>query len=351
MKIQIPAILVLLFLFSACFKKDSIKVEPAFYKWSSEGFYGVRDDLPELNVHKFYYKIFEVDYNDVQGNFPIAKNTPDFYGYRAYKSDVIEIIPTVFVKNGVLKHNDRKSLDELADNMVFLIEKYINPAVSEDNGKLKVMFNEIQIDCDWTKSTKENYFYLLKKIKELSKKKLSCTLRLYPYAYPEIMGVPPVDKVMLMCYNLISPLDNPDKNSILDIAELEKYLKGKKKYPVKLDVALPVFSWMQQYQNNRFSRLINLTRKDIESVAEKNDEFWYTITKDTTINWDFKLRMGDRIKCEDVSIENLQKAIDLIKKYVELDQNLTVSLFDLQASVFKKYSHEELSSLYTSFSK
>ncbi len=341
----------LVLLFVSCERKKAIVVEPAFYMWNSGGFYGVRDEIADLNVSKFYYKIFEVDYNEVRGNFPIAKNRPDFYGYREYKNETMEIIPTVFVKNEVLKHNDHKSLDELADNIVYLISKYIDPLIVENKEKEKIIYNEIQIDCDWTKSTKDNYFYLLRKIKELSKKKLSCTLRLYPYAYPEIMGVPPVDRVTLMCYNLISPLDNPNKNSILDVAELEKYIKGKKKYPLKLDVALPVFSWTQLYQNNRFARLLNLTSKDIKTVSEKTDEFWHTITKDTTVNWDVKLKMGDRIKCEEVPLADLKKAVALIKKHVPLDGNVTISLFDLQSSVFKKYSHEELSDLYTSFSK
>lgn len=338
----------LVLLFVSCGRKKTIVVEPAFYMWSSGGYYDVREAVEEMNVHKFYHKVFEVDYNEVRGNFPIAKNNPSQYDF---EKGTNEIIPTVFVKNEVLKHNDHKSLDELADNIVYLISKYIDPLIVENKEKEKIIYNEIQIDCDWTKSTKDNYFYLLRKIKELSKKKISCTLRLYPYAYPEIMGVPPVDRVMLMCYNLISPLDNPNKNSILDVAELEKYLKGKKKYPLKLDVALPVFSWTQLYQNNRFSALLNLTSKDIETVSEKTDEFWYTITKDTTINWDLKLRMGDRIKCEEVQLADLKKAVALIKKHVPLDGNVTISLFDLQSSVFKKYSHEELSDLYTSFSK
>ena len=44
--------------------------------------------------------------------------------------------------------------------IVFLIDKYSKERFSNiDNGN----FKEIQIDCDWTKSTKDKYFYLLKK--------------------------------------------------------------------------------------------------------------------------------------------------------------------------------------------
>ena len=131
-----------------------------------------------------------------------------------------------------------------------------------DKTKDKIFdFNEIQIDCDWTKYSKEKYFYLLKKIKELSDKKLSCTLRLYPYKYPDIMGVPPVDKATLMCYNLIKPLSQQNKNSILDIEELKKYLNEKKSSPLHLDIVLPTFYWTQLYQNNQFVQLLGLTLK------------------------------------------------------------------------------------------
>ncbi|MEM0544143.1 hypothetical protein WFZ85_16275, partial [Flavobacterium sp. j3] len=95
--------------------------------------------------------------------------------------------------------------------------------------------------------------YFLKKLKEISKKEISCTLRLYPYKYPDKMGVPPVDKVMIMCYNLINPLENENKNSILDLAELESYLISVPKYHKHIVIAFPIYSWMQVYLNKRFS--------------------------------------------------------------------------------------------------
>lgn len=110
-------------------------------------------------------------------------------------------------------------------------------------------FGEIQIDCDWTLKTKVNYFAFLNALKKISHKTISCTLRLYPFKYPEIMGTPPVDKATLMCYNLTKPLESENKNSILDNNELRSYLKNTEKYPIHLDIALPLFSMM--YQNGR----------------------------------------------------------------------------------------------------
>lgn len=333
------AVALVLLIFSCTSSKDK-KIHRAFYEWGERDFYETNDSIRALDVEKIYYKLFEIDYNEVRGNFPTAKNYISSYNFR---NSNMKVIPVVFVKNEVLKKNDHKSLDELADNMVFLINKKMS--------EVELSYHEIQIDCDWTKSTKENYFYLLKKIKQLSNRDISCTLRLYPYAYPDIMGVPPVDRVMLMCYNLISPLDNPAKNSILDVEELEKYVKGKDKYPVAMDVALPLFSWMQHYQNNRFVGLLDLTEKDIKSIARKRDALWYTIEKDSTINWDTKLAMGDEIKYEMVPKTELDRAIRLLKKHVQLGDEFTVSFFDLNRNIYKKYSNEEISGWYTAFTK
>ena len=192
---------------------------------------------------------------------------------------------------------------------------------------------------------------MLKKIKELSGKQLSCTLRLYPYKYPDIMGVPPVDKAMLMCYNLIKPLSQKDKNSILDINELKQYLNERKEYPVHLDVALPVFNWSQLYQNNRFEKLLSLTSKEIKTFAKEIKPLWYQVQRDTTIDYSTYLKAGDQIKCEEVSAQTIQEAFAIIKEKLVLDANVTVSLFDMSQSTLKNYSHEEITAMYSAFTK
>lgn len=343
--------------FLACSKKDNkvVNVERAFYYWKSSSSLddGTAKEMNKLNVKKLYYKLFEVDYNESMGNFPYQKNSPSLYTFRDL--DSVTIVPTVFIKNEIFQYNDEKSLDKLADNITFLVEKYHfeNNYYNNNEDDKKVVFNytEIQIDCDWTKSTKDKYFYLLKKIKELSKKEISCTLRLYPYKYPEIMGVPPVDKAMLMCYNLIKPLSKKEKNSILDIDELKSYLNKKRSYPVHLDVALPVFYWTLWYHNNRFAGLVNFNSADISEFAQQTKPMWYEVTKDYTYEYETYLKKGDQLKCEEVDAKTIKEAISIIKQNVELDETATISLFHLDNSTFKKYNHEEVSSFYSSFSK
>lgn len=337
----------ILLLFSCENKVES--VEKSFYYWKSDNdpYYSDKEKkiLKDQDVKKLYVKFFEVDYHEEVGNLPVSKTNFNIYSY-CNENDSLRynVVPTVYIKNIVFQKSTGKELDKLADNISYLIDKYTN----EKLDSIKV--SEIQIDCDWTASTKDNYFYFLKKLKPIAKKQISATLRLYPYKYPDKMGVPPVDKVTLMCYNLINPLENQSKNSILDLKELESYLIPKKKYPLHMDVALPVYSWMQIYQNNNFTGVIydgNGLKKNLKKIKP----LWYEVIKDTAVNYSTYLRRGDKIKYEEINADKINKAIALIKKNTRLDENITVTLFHLDENVLNNYSHEEISRFYSDFTK
>ena len=333
-------------LFSSCENKVE-KVIPSFYYWKTDSYFSdvEKNYLDEFKIQKLYVKYFEVDYSEALGNFPIAKTVyrPNNY-CNEDKSLTYEVIPTVYLKNIVFKKSSKKELVKLADDVNYLIGKYTNEKVDS------VPIKEIQMDCDWTASTKDNYFYFLKELKKISNKTISCTLRLYPYKYPDKMGVPPVDKATLMCYNLINPLENPSKNSILDLDELQSYLNIKQKYPLHLDVALPLYSWAQIYQNNQFVKVI-YNGDQLQKNMKKIKPFWYEVTKDTTINYETYLRVGDKIKYEEIDANQVKKAISILKKDLKLDKEITVTLFHLDENQLSNYSNEEISSFYSSFSK
>lgn len=332
----------------SCTQNKVEHVERAFYYWKSHEWRNStsieRNILDSTEVKKVYVKFFEVEKNSVMGNIPISKTN-----FRMYNMpDSLTIVPTVYLHNNVFSKTDKAALDALADNVNFLIGKY----TSEYFGSARPMI-EYQMDCDWTPSTKDNYFYFLKKIKELSKMRISCTLRLYPYKYPDKMGVPPVDSAMLMCYNLINPMENKDKNSILDLKELESYL-GNYDYPLHLDIALPLYSWVHVYQNNQFSQVLYTDVKELKKALKPYDSgkrnMWYELVKDTVVN-DVYLRTGDKVKIEELGADYINKAIAIIKKKVPLDNNITVSFFHLDDTQLSTYTNEEIDSFYTGFTK
>ncbi len=329
-------------LFSSCSGEKPKHVERAFYYWKSNDWSlnSTEDSIiDKCKIRKLYIKFFEVEKNSVMGLVPVSKTE-----LHLYNKDSLVIVPTVYLRNDVFKGADHATLDKLADNVNFLINKY-----KEDKFQ-QLKADEYQMDCDWTISTKDNYFYFLKKIKQLSGKTISCTLRLYPYKYPDKMGVPPVDKAMLMCYNLINPIENEGKNSILDIKELKSYFDTDKKYPLKLDIALPLYSWVMVYQNNHFNEVMYTDTKNLKKILRQQKPMWYEVTKDTLIDG-FYLRAGDKVKVEETTPEQMPEAIAAIKDKIHLADTVTVSLFHLDEQQLSRFSNEELSGFYTDFTK
>lgn len=330
-----------LFFFASC-DKEHRSVERAFYYWKSDE-WRLNDfeekKISNLGVNRLFVKFFEVERNDLMGNIPISKTELSIYDKTFF-----EYIPCIYVHNNVFKKSSKKELQVLAENIYFLVNKKANEQFRDLE-----RFKEIQIDCDWTQRTKENYFYFLKQMRFHFKEKISCTLRLYPFKYPNLMGVPPVDRAMLMCYNLLSPLQEKNKNSILDRKELSSYLTNKK-YPLSLDIALPLYSSMQLYKNNHFETIFYKELGEIKKICKPIDPLWYEIQKDTVFG-DVFFRVGDKIKYDEITKGIINESIEELIKKIPVDSTTTVSFFHLDYSTINKFSDEELSAFYNRFDK
>ncbi len=334
-------------------------MQRGFYYWKSATYElsgSEKKAIRDLEVEKLYVKFFEVEKSAVFGHAPVAKTGLRIYNYSSkynYEQDSalssvmerLEVVPTVFVRNEVLLDLTPAEVDTLADNMVYLIKRYFVKRIHSTSN-----FTEIQIDCDWTPKTQENYFRLLKEIKTRSEKKLSCTLRLYPYKYPDKMGVPPVDKAMLMCYNLNNPLKFGDRNSIQDNEELESYLRGAEVYPLHLDIALPLFSWIQVYQNGAFMGVLRVDPEQVMGIAEYVEPMWYEVRKETLIG-DRLLRPGDMLKVEGATPEGNRETIRLLRKHVKFDKKTTITLFHLEDQYLNQTEDDPLDQYYSAFTR
>jgi hypothetical protein len=338
--------------FQACNQVNETEVvRKGIYFWKTDwhDYYLDDDDdyFFKLKPDVLYFKFFEIEPDEHFVGVPIAKtgvnfrNNPDSRVARRIAST--KIVPVVFIQNEVFKGVSNAQLDELADNTFYLIEKIFMQKMPALN------YQELQLDCDWTESTRDAFFYFIEKVKSISGKKISCTLRLYPYKYRQKMGVPPVDRVTLMCYNLISPLGNDDRNSILEPAELEKYLEGVKKYPVPMDVALPVFSYVYWYRYGQFMGLLRGKHNEIKTHTKHQQGLWHLVVEDFTHEYNF-VRSGDVLKIESVSNHDLRESIRLLQKHVAFHKDLTISLFHLDAESLSNFEDEELFDLYSAFS-
>jgi hypothetical protein len=327
-------------LFSCHERREERQIERSFYYWKSTlnltNF--EKQKLDSLKVKTIYLKFFDVDWDEVgKKPLPIAK-------LQAAKDELqrgITIIPVVFIANECIQKIDSSQVKKLAENIYSLILE-----IKQTNGFDAIP--EIQIDCDWTAATKDKYFQLLNNIKvKIKNSKLSATIRLHQIKFFSKTGIPPVDRGLLMCYNM-GNLKNPaTKNSILETEELKKYIGNLSNYPLSLDVALPLFDWKVLYRSNIYTGLIqHLPETVFTSSFSAKTGNRYQILKDTLLQG-YDLRRGDIIRDEQSAIKEVIAAGNEISKQLKNTQ-LRVSLYHLDSVLLSKYATHDLESIYIS---
>jgi hypothetical protein len=324
-------IAVLLFFLSSCTSSKK-EITPAFYHWQTNFFLtqSEKDYLQNFSVKKLYVKFFDVDWNGkMQEPLPVAEvilDTTDL--------EKIEIIPTIFITNRSLKNYPLEKMDLLGRN---ILEKIFS---------IKKNVREIQIDCDWSETTEEKYFQLLRFFKKEIQTKniqLSATIRLHQIKYFKRTGVPPVDRGMLMFYNVDNVKDYKTKNSILDLEVAKKYFFNFENYPLELDVVLPIFSWGVLYRGGGMMKLINNLRAD--DMADdlfflRTDELHFEVIKSTYLHGRY-LYEGDIIRLETVPLETLKMSAELLNSKIK-NPNVTISFYHLDTTTIKHYPYENL---------
>lgn len=135
--------MLLFFLLISC--NENNKPVISFYYWKtifklSET---EKEVIRENNVHKIYIRYFDIDLHP-KNESPIPLSPIRFQE----KMNGFDIVPVIYIKNKVmLKPN--LDIDDLVRKSVGL--------VNEINFKNKINCKLIQIDCDWTLSSKDNY--------------------------------------------------------------------------------------------------------------------------------------------------------------------------------------------------
>jgi hypothetical protein len=332
--------MVLCALFSCNENREPRQIEPSFYYWKSVLSLTAfeKQKLHSLQVKTIYLKFFDVDWDEATRKpLPVAK-------LQAARDDLQggnTIIPVVFITNECIQKIDSSQVKQLAENIYSLILE-IKQANNFDS------IPEIQIDCDWTEATKDKYFQLLNNLKPQTKNyKLSSTIRLHQIKFLTKTGIPPVDRGLLMCYNMGNLKDPATKNSILETEELKKYTGNLSTYPLPLDVAFPLFDWKVLYCNNVYTGLIQgLPDAAFSNSFCSKSGNRYQVLKDTLLQG-YDLRKGDMIRNEQSDIKEVLSAADEISKHLK-NTPLRVSLYHLDSVILSKYSTHELESIYNS---
>jgi hypothetical protein len=316
------------------------KTERSYYYWKSV--FALSDHekhvVDSLHVSTLYLKFFDVDWNDaIQQPNPVAQVRINDTGFLNKRN----IIPVVFITNECIAKIDLQQSGVLAEKIDKLVKEVITI------NKLSNI-NEIQIDCDWTSTSKEKYFALLTRLSALVKPwKISATIRLHQVKYVSKSGIPPVDKGLLMCYNMGNLKDPSTQNSIIDREELKKYIGGLSKYPLPLDVAFPLFDWKVLFRNNHYAGLVQHLSNNVlnNGIAEKKGN-QFLLLKDTVLAG-FSFKKNDILRDEQSDYSTVLSAAKEINDRLA-EKKINVSLYHLDSITLSKYNIHELENIYNS---
>ena len=134
------------------------------------------------------------------------------------------------------------------------------------------------------------------------------------------------------------------ENSIASLGELKKYVSGKK-YPLKLDIALPIFNWAILFRNEQFMGILGNVNKQ-----EYDDNFIdyqplgnarYCSLTDRVIG-SFFVRKGDIIRIEEVSKEELHQMAEYLKSEINMDKYSRITFFSWNKVYINNYGSDEI---------
>ncbi len=313
--------------------------EAAFYHWTTS----FQPDsvalgyLHALDCRYLYVRAFDIDW-DAELQMPVPLAT--LVGRPDSVLDSIALIPTVFITNRTFQAKELDT-EKLAQRTV----RRIGELFALDR------LTEIQIDCDWSGSTRQHYFRYLDQLRDYLPPScaLSATVRLHQLRYPRQTGVPPVDRGMLMFYNMGEVSSPEEPNSILNLTTAQPYLEGAT-YPKPLDLALPLFRWGVLFREGQMIRLINgLDRSDLADTSRFTavGGHQFRVHKSTYLQG-YYLYRDDQIRLESVEAASLREAVAMLRPY-PWPAGWRLSFYHLDSSLLQAYDYAQLQALVASF--
>ena len=253
----------MLTLLTGCAKQSGMPQQNAVYYWRTEWRLDSleRGFLTRYQVEKVYCRNFDVVMTDDE---PMPNATITF---AEPVDEALTIVPTVYITEDCM----HQSHDGLARKIV---ERIVQ--MNETNDVAGV--SEIQIDCDYTSRSRHTYYQFLDEVRQVARSHdmlLSVTIRLHQLS----MAVPPADYGVLMLYNTGDPMNFQERNPILDMRDVQPYLRYLKDYSLPLAAAYPVFLWQRDIYGVHVEHSVEADEilKVKDAVEERRPELSRTI--------------------------------------------------------------------------
>ena len=211
-----------------------------------------RQFLEDHNINKMYCRYFDVVMSNGE---PVPNATLRF---NDTLPQGITVVPVVYITEDVM-HNPHEGLAHK------LVERIVQ--MNETNDILNV--KEIQIDCDYTGRSRKTYYDFLTEVRQEAGKhqlRLSTTIRLHQLSMP----APPADYGVLMLYNTGDPQKFQERNPILDVRDVQPYLRYLSDYPLPMAAAYPVFLWQRDIYGVRVDHVVEASEiLQVKAAVEK----------------------------------------------------------------------------------
>lgn len=350
MKILRPLIIWILacIVFTSCQDRTTCECHErnSIYYWRTV--FTLSDSEKEfLRVHdvtKMYMRFFDVDriYDAHKGEDITPEATVRF---NDSVPDGIEVVPTVYITTQAMGKMQTRE-EEYSEK----IYKRIKAICKHNN----IAFKEIQLDCDWTKGTRQPFFRLCEAMKECmdSTQTLSSTIRLHQLT----QSPPPVDKGVLMVYNTGNLMKMTSDNSIFSRKDIEPYLRDNRlaEYPLALDVAYPAYGWSvvfhpgdDKYIFNRIMRRTDFSAyTDLTKIASNLYEATSMVEFSEDVTGYDAVYKNYRIRVERPSAHEILEVKELIDEQLK-SKNHNNILYHLDESQLSHYSDNEISEIYS----
>ncbi len=314
----LPFIITILGITTGC-KLEKRKIIPAYYHWKSvfNPTAKAMKYLDTLGTEKLYVRVFDVDWDESLSTF-VPKSVVKWEYEPPVKAG---ICPAVFITN--------KTFEKIPDTMIqIMAEKVWKKIFILTDSAPEMKVPEIMMDCDWSNQTRDKYFSFLKAFKSKIPPNcsLNVTIRLHQVKYYKLTGVPPGDMGTLMFYNMTNIKNEKTQNSILDLETAKKYFVNFDKYPLPLNLILPVFSWGVVKRNGIVVDMLNDFRPDsthftlhTANELKVKESFYYNGTY---------LYQGDIIRQESPSYSDLMTSAKLLSPLLK-NPTMTLGFYHL----------------------
>ena len=226
----------------------------------------------------------------------------------------VTVIPVVYITNDCMKviGPSHTQAEDLAGKIL--------QRVRQMTSTLQLgPINELQIDCDWTVTTRRTYFDFLSALRDIAHEQhmqLSTTIRFHQLTQP----VPPADRGVLMAYNTGDVRDIHNRFPILNIADVKPYLRFLATYKLPLSTAYPIFSWRVLFRGGHFVGILH------------SDD-------------DYPILPGDKVLSRSADLRHILEAHQTISE-LRPDAHNEIILYDLQTNNIKRFQASDYEKIY-----